>query len=82
MGDVHPSPMRTLQVRFGVAVRRLRTAAGYSQEGFADEVGVHRSYMGMIERGKVAVTLVTAEKLAKGLGMTITELVAQSEEEH
>lgn len=50
--------------------------------GFADEVEVHRSHLGMIERDKVAVTLVTVEKLAKGLDMSMTELAAQTESEH
>lgn len=74
--------MRSLQLRFGTTIRRLRTEAGYSQEGFADKVAVHRSYMGMIERGKVAVTLITIEKLAKGLGLSISALLAQAEREH
>ncbi|CAN5515756.1 hypothetical protein BH09GEM1_BH09GEM1_42550 [soil metagenome] len=74
--------MRSLQLRFGTTIRRLRVAAGYSQEGFADEIGVHRSYMGMIERGKVAVTLVTMHKLARGLNMTMSDLLSQAEREH
>lgn len=36
----------------------------------------------MIERDKVAVTLVTVEKVAKGLDMSMTELAAQTESEH
>ena len=74
--------MRSLQLRFGTAIRRLRTESGYSQEGFADQIGVHRSYMGLIERGKVAVTLVTIERLAKGLNMSTSALLAQAEREH
>ncbi len=59
--------MLSLQVALGRAVRRLRAAAGYSQEAFADAVGVHRTYLGLIERGAVNVTLTTHEKLATAL---------------
>lgn len=38
--------------------------------------------MGLIERGKVAVTLVTMEKLAKGLGLSMSELLSEAESEH
>ena len=45
-------------------MRRLRSEQGYSQEGFALRVGLHRTYVGNIERGEKAVTIVTANKLA------------------
>jgi DNA-binding XRE family transcriptional regulator len=35
----------------------MRTRAGYSQEGFADAIGVHRTYMGTLERGRGNPTL-------------------------
>ena len=69
----------TLAERFGALVRRLREEKGFSQEGFALRVGLHRTYMGDIERGEKNVTLVTAEKLARGLDLTLAGLLAELE---
>ncbi|MDP9475938.1 MAG: helix-turn-helix domain-containing protein [Actinomycetota bacterium] len=69
----------TLAEGFGRLVRRLRKERGFSQEEFAFRVGVHRTYMGDIERGEKNVTLVTADKLAKGLGITLAELFSELE---
>lgn len=66
---------------FGRTVRRLRTERGYSQEGFAFRVGLHRTYVGNIERGEKAVTIVTANKLARALGLTLAQLFAELEGE-
>jgi transcriptional regulator with XRE-family HTH domain len=71
MGD------ETLVKRFGATVRRLRSEQGYSQEGFALRVGLHRTYVGNIERGEKAVTIVTANKLAGALGLTLADLFAE-----
>jgi transcriptional regulator with XRE-family HTH domain len=69
----------TLAARFGGLVRRLREEKGFSQEGFAFRVGLHRTYVGDVERGEKNVTLVTAEKLAKGLDLTLAGLLAELE---
>ncbi len=69
----------TLAERFGALVRRLRKEQGFSQEGFAFRVGVHRTYMGDIERGEKNVTLVTANKIAKALGLTLAGLLLEME---
>jgi transcriptional regulator with XRE-family HTH domain len=45
-------------------VRRLREARGWSQEAFADEVGIHRTYVSDIERGVRNPTIMIVEKLA------------------
>ncbi len=63
--------------RFGRAVRRLRSERGFSQEAFAHRCGVHRTYMGIIERGEKAVTIVTADKIATALGMDLAELFSE-----
>ena len=60
--------------RFGQRVRELRTAKGWSQEGFAHEVGLDRTYVGGIERGERNVALRNVEKLAKTLGVSLSEL--------
>ncbi len=53
-----------LQTALGRNLRRYRIDRGLSQEEFADELGVHRTYMGSIERGERNLTLRTVERLA------------------
>jgi transcriptional regulator with XRE-family HTH domain len=57
----------------------LRSAAGYSQEGFADAIGVHRTYMGTLERGDGNPTLETLELIADGLRIPVSELLRAAE---
>ena len=73
--------MDALRQRLGRAVRRLRLAAGYSQEAFADHVGVHRTYMGAVERGRVNISLDNIERLAGKLGLTAAGLLSEAESE-
>lgn len=73
--------MLTIQEKLGRAVRRLRSRSEYSQEAFAAAADVHRTYMGLIERGRVAVTIVTLQKIASALGITISALIAEAERE-
>lgn len=53
-----------LQRSFGRNLRAYRQARGLSQEAFADVLGVHRTYMGGIERGERNLTLKSVERLA------------------
>ncbi|MGH9090124.1 MAG: helix-turn-helix domain-containing protein [Acidimicrobiales bacterium] len=64
-----------LQLRLGRNLRVRRVAEGLSQEGFADVLGVHRTYMGGLERGERNVTLRTIERLADRLGTTALDLL-------
>ena len=63
---------------FGAVVRELRRSMGYSQEGFADHCGVHRTYMGSVERGESVVTLTTGIRIAEGLNMPLSKLLELS----
>jgi transcriptional regulator with XRE-family HTH domain len=53
-----------LQRTFGRNLRAYRKARGLSQEAFADVLGVHRTYMGGVERGERNLTLKSVERLA------------------
>ena len=53
-----------LQRTFGENLRAYRLARGLSQEAFADTVGVHRTYMGSVERGERNLTLRSIERIA------------------
>jgi transcriptional regulator with XRE-family HTH domain len=68
-----------LRVALGHTVRALRSTAGYSQEGFADAIGVHRTYMGTLERGDGNPTLETLELIAQGLRISVSELLHAAE---
>lgn len=52
----------------------MRKKLHLSQEELADRCGVHRTYIGSIERGEKSPTLTTIEKIAKGLNVSISEL--------
>ena len=62
-------------IRFGKRVRELRTARGFSQEAFADQCGLDRTYMGGIERGKRNVSLRNINLIAQSLGISLSELM-------
>ena len=58
-----------LQRLLGANLRRYRLARGLSQEALADVVGVHRTYMGGLERGERNLTLRSVERIAAQLGV-------------
>jgi transcriptional regulator with XRE-family HTH domain len=64
-----------LLTRFGVRVRRLRQKAGYSQEALAEATGLHRTYIGSLERGERNVALRNIVRLAQALRVDAGELV-------
>ncbi len=66
-GDLHRAVGRNL--------RRYREDRGLSQEAFADLVGVHRTYMGGLERGERNPTLRSVERIAAVIKMDPLELL-------
>lgn len=58
-----------IQQRLGANLRKLRTAKGWSQEQFAFEAGIHRTYVSDLERGARNPTVIVVEKLAICLGV-------------
>ena len=61
--------------RLGANLRRLREAKGLSQEAFAFEAGIHRTYISDIERGARNPTIAVVENIAMALGVTASELL-------
>ena len=57
-------------------LRRLRTEKGMSQEALADLAGIHRNYLGGIERKERNVGLDNLERIARALDVTVSDLVA------
>lgn len=64
-----------LQRAVGRSLRRYRQERGLSQEAFADLVGVHRTYMGGLERGERNLTLRSVERIAESIDMNPLELM-------
>ncbi|WP_430443645.1 helix-turn-helix domain-containing protein [Sphingorhabdus contaminans] len=64
-----------IQERLGANLRTLRTAKGWSQERFAFEAGIHRTYISDLERGARNPTISVVEKLANCLGVTASALL-------
>lgn len=66
---------KTTLEKFGERVREERHKLGLSQEELASRAGVHRTYIGMIERAEKNITLENIEKIAKALKLNIKDLV-------
>lgn len=65
---------KEILIKFGNKVRERRTSLGLSQETLASRAGVHRTYVGMIERAEKNITLLNIEKIAKALQISLDEL--------
>ena len=65
------------QVRFGANVRRLRNAQGISQEALADRSGIHRTYLGAVERGERNISLKNICRLISALQCRPEDLFVQ-----
>jgi transcriptional regulator with XRE-family HTH domain len=66
-----------LQRTVGRNLRAYREARGFSQEAFAQVLGVHRTYMGGIERGERNLNLKSLERIAERLEVDPVELLAE-----
>jgi transcriptional regulator with XRE-family HTH domain len=64
-----------IQQVFGKVVRRRREKVGLSQEALADKAGLHRNYIGLLERGLRTPSIEVLRKVAVGLGTTMSSLI-------
>lgn len=62
--------------RFGANVRAERERLGMSQEDLADRAGLHRTYLGGVERGERNLGLLNVVRIAKALGLPASTLLA------
>ena len=69
------------RLAFGRAVRRLRRAKGLSQEDLAELAGIHRTYIGDVERGTRNVALVNMSRIARALGVRLSRIILDMEKE-
>lgn len=78
MATIQSSIMkRETLIKFGQKVREERIKLGLSQENLATRAGVHRTYIGMIERAEKNITLENIEKIARALELKIHELTKE-----
>jgi transcriptional regulator with XRE-family HTH domain len=61
-------------ILLGQHIRKIRQSKGYSQESFADEVGLDRTYMGGIERGERNIATLNLIRISIALNIEIGEL--------
>lgn len=71
-------PSSTVIKSFGITVRKFRSDLRISQEELAERADLHRTYIADIERGARNPTLLTIEKLAKGLGVSAADLLLKA----
>ncbi|WP_110206557.1 helix-turn-helix domain-containing protein [Nocardioides daejeonensis] len=64
-----------LQRQVGERIREIRTAKGISQEKLAQEIGLHRTYVGSLERGERNPSLQVISRLARLLDVTLDQLL-------
>lgn len=62
------------QVRFGLAVRKLRNKKNLTQEELASLCDLDRTYIGSVERGERNVSLINIHKIASALNIEVKEL--------
>ena len=63
----------------GKVIRGRRSRLGYSQESFATEIGLHRTYVGAVERGERNVSIDNLVSIAAGLQTSLSRLSAVAE---
>ncbi|MGM0712526.1 helix-turn-helix transcriptional regulator [Brevibacillus parabrevis] len=68
-------------IEIGKTIARIRKDKGLSLENVASVAGIHRTTVGLIERGEREPTINTAAKIASALGLTLIELLQLAEKE-
>lgn len=68
-------------IQLGNSIKKLREAAGLSQEELAVLVGIHRTFLSSVERGENNISFLNLVKLAGCLGVSVAELLASIDTE-
>ena len=68
-----------LPQKIGLVIRNLRLKKNLSQEDLADKCGLHRTYIGILERGEKNMTIETAFRVTQALNISLTDFFAEVE---
>lgn len=66
---------KQIVINLGNKLKKLRIEKQMSQEELANKIGIHRTYIGSIERGEKVVSLITIEKISKALEISVSKLL-------
>lgn len=66
--------------KFGTLVKRLRLEKGLSQERLGEMCGLHRNYIGAIERAERTPSIISADRLARALGTNLSKMFCEVEQ--
>jgi len=75
-------PAKDLKETLANNIREYRKQNGISQERFADLCGLHRTYIGSVERSERNVTLTTLEVIASVIGVSVPQILTEGMKEH
>ena len=70
----------TARARFAVNLRKSRLAQGLSQEELAAKAGLHRNYVGSVERNEKNISIDSMERLAAALGLDVVTLLIRGDQ--
>ena len=76
MGPIE-KPKKSARSRFAERLRIERAARGLSQEELAARAGLHRTYIGSVERSERNISIDSMERLAQALGLDVSDLLAK-----
>lgn len=71
---INAPELDSLAVNLGKAIRDARLCRGFSQELLAEKSGLHRTYIGMVERGERNITLLNYARIARALDKRVVDL--------
>ncbi len=66
-----------IRSRFGRKVRKLRLQHGWTQVDMAEKLGLDRSYLADVERGKRNISILNLDVIAKGFGLSLSRLFSK-----
>jgi transcriptional regulator with XRE-family HTH domain len=70
---------KSLLVKLGHNIRAERFRNGYSQEELSEKSGLHRTYIGVVERGEKNITIFSCSKIARALNINLSDLIRKAE---
>ncbi len=72
-----PGGEKNLRLRVAANIRRLRRALNWSQEALAHEAGLHRTFIGQVERGESNISIDNLELIARALKLDACDVVCK-----